>query len=122
MLDSFSIDATARLSSVKFSGHLTLHDLRTYIMALRQNPDFQPQFSELVDLTEVRSTELDTAKSALLSEATDPFSRESKRAFVVHNERIDHVVRIYQRLRDESPSIKLFRSMEEARRWLVVSR
>jgi len=124
MVDSFSIDANARLVSVKFSGNLALNDLRSYISALRQDPNFDPEFSELVDLTAVTSTEIDTAKSALLSEAADPFSRQSKRAFVVQNEAVYHVVRIYQMMREgeDAAGIKLFRTLEEARVWLVVGR
>jgi len=118
MFDGFSIDARARIVSVKFSGHLALQDLRSYIAALRRSPDFNSEFSEVVDLAEVHSTELDWAKSALLSEAADPFARESKRAFVVENDAIDPVVRIYQTLRDDGAGIRLFRSLEEAKRWL----
>ncbi|HTR65929.1 MAG TPA: STAS/SEC14 domain-containing protein [Terriglobales bacterium] len=118
MVDGFSIDVAGHLTVVKFSGHLTLQDLRAYISALRQHPDFRPEFCELVDLTDVTSTELDYSKSALLSEAADPFSLESKRAFVVVNESVDHVVRIYQTMREAGAGIKLFRTIDDARRWL----
>lgn len=120
MLENYSIHAAERLVSVKFSGHLTFADLQNYITQLRQNPDFNPVFSELVDLTAVASTELNYGKSAILSDSADPFSLESRRAFVVVNEAVHHVVRIYQMLREDALGIRAFGTIEEAKQWLGV--
>jgi hypothetical protein len=118
MVASWTIDAPGRTVFVKFSGLLAFSDLQTYIAGLRASPFFDSNFSELVDLTDVTATELNYGKSAVLSEGADPFSRTSRRAFVVVNEAIHHVVRMYQSLREDGSGIRAFGTVEEAKRWL----
>jgi len=118
MLDGWSIDAAKRMVSVKFSGHLAFADLQAYIAGLLASPDFDPTFSELVDLAAVNSTELNYGKSAVLSEWADPYALSSRRAFVVVSEAVHHVVRMYQTLRGDSGGIRVFSRPEDAREWL----
>ena len=49
----FIVDSERRLVSVKFDSEVTIQDVVQYLESLNASPAFDPDFSELVDLTQV---------------------------------------------------------------------
>jgi hypothetical protein len=118
MPTSFAIDAERRVVLTAFSGIIIAEDVIGHFAALRGDSAFQPTFSEIVDLSDASDVRLGYEDLKRLSEM-DPFSRTSKRAFVIpSNPVVFGVTRMYQLLQNEDPRIQIFRSLEQARAWM----
>lgn len=113
----FVVDSKKRLIVVRFGGKVTAEDIRLYVERLLANPSFQPTFSEIVDLSAVKELDLQADDLLKLADEIDPFSDEAKRAFVVENSVQKHAARMHKVLRNRE-SIEIFRSFEEAERWI----
>ena len=71
-----------RLVTVRFDSEVTVQDVVQYLESLKANPAFEPDFFELVDLTQVMSSEVDFQAAVMLAREVNPTSREARRAFV----------------------------------------
>ena len=49
----FNVDSERCLVTVRFDSEVTVQDVVQYFESLKANPAFEPDFSELVDLTQV---------------------------------------------------------------------
>ena len=78
----FNVDSEMRLVTVRFGNEVTVQDVVQYLESLKTSLAFEPDFSELVDLTQVMSSEVDFQAAMMLAHEVDPFSREARRAFV----------------------------------------
>ena len=116
----FNVDSERRLVTVRFDSEVTLQDVVQYLESLKANPAFDPGFSELVDLTQVMSSEVDFQAAMMLSHEVDPFSRKARRAFVAPRVATFRTVRMYQMARGDDGSIAVFRTMDEAKHWLNI--
>jgi hypothetical protein len=112
------VDSGRRLVTVKFGKKLTFGDIERYAKRLLSNPSFQPDYSEIIDLTEVEELDLQADEFLKLSDKTDPFSPSAKRAFVVRTSTQNHAARMHKVLRTQR-NIEIFRSIEEAERWVA---
>jgi hypothetical protein len=63
----FNVDSERRLVTVRFDSEVTVRDVVQYLESLKANPAFDPGFSELVDLTQVMSSEVDFQAAMMLS-------------------------------------------------------
>ncbi len=117
-LSNYTIDCAKRLVSVTFGQRLTVEEIEAYVTALLADPAFDRGFSELVDLTRVEEVTVDAAQAMELADRIDPFSPESKRAFVSQRPALFHAVRMHQILRSPAENIAIFTSVHEAERWL----
>ncbi len=111
------VDAEKRLVVVKFGKKLTVRDIERYANLLRANPLFQPNFSEIVNLTEVEEVELQSDEFLRLADEIDPFSTDAKRAFVARSSVQNHAARMHKILRTQR-NIEIFRTVEEAEHWI----
>jgi len=93
------VDPRRRLVAVKFGKKLTVADIERYSRHLQSNPSFQPNYSEIVDLSEVEELDLQADEFLRLADEIDPFSSEAKRAFVVRNSVQNHAARMHKVLR-----------------------
>jgi hypothetical protein len=116
---SYQVDSKKKLVSVKFLRKVTASDIENYARALRMDPRFHPDFSEIADLREVEELDLSPDEFIRLADSIDPFSLEAKRAFVVGNEVQHHAARMHKILRAQR-NFEIFRSMETAQQWLQV--
>jgi hypothetical protein len=107
-----------RLVTVKFGNTLTEREIAIYAASLRANPLFDPKFSEIVDLRDVEKLDLHGEQMLKLADKVDPFSFDSKRAFVVGNRTQSHAARMHQILRTSNENIRIFNSLPEAERWI----
>jgi len=116
-IPQFSVDPGKRLVSVKFRKKVTVRAIETYAALLRTDPSFKPDFSEIVDMTEVEELDLKPEEFIRLADEVDPFSLQARRAFVVHNEVQHHAARMHKILRTQR-NFSIFRSIKDAHRWL----
>jgi hypothetical protein len=115
-----NVDSERRLVTVRFDSEVTVQDVVQYLTNLKANPAFEPDFSELVDLTQVMSSEVDFQAAMMLARDVDPFSRKARRAFAAPRAATFGTVRMYQMARGDDGSIAVFRTMDEAKHWLGI--
>lgn len=114
----YAIDVEQRLVLTTFTGAVTLDDVMGLIARLRSDSRFEPTFSELVDLSGASAVHLGHAEFQRLG-SLDPFSRDSKRAFLVPSQgAVFGVTRMFHILRNENPSIRIVHTIDEAKEWL----
>jgi hypothetical protein len=116
-LPDYVLDPEKRLVSVTFRKKVTVKDIEKYAASLGANPLFEPDFSEIVDLSEVEELDLQADEFIRLADEIDPFSVRARRAFVVRNPVQDHAARMHKILRTQR-SFSIFRSVEEAEQWI----
>jgi hypothetical protein len=118
MSAEYKIIPKKRLVWVKFGKEVSQGEIANYAHGLRSNPLFEPGFSEIVDLREVEKLDLHGEQMLKLADEVDPFSFDSKRAFVVRNATQSHAARMHQILRIANESLRIFYSVREAERWI----
>src|SRR5579872_649614 len=84
MAAEYSIDVKARLVVTIFAGIISRDQLLAHVTKLRNDPDFNPTFAELVSVTKGAHINLSYSEIRNIV-AADPFSTQSKRAFVVRS-------------------------------------
>ena len=114
----YAVDAEKKLVVVSFGKKLTVQQIKRYSDLLQMNPSFQTTYSEIVDLTQVEELDLQADEFLTLADKIDPFSSDAKRAFVVRTSVQNHAARMHKVLRTQR-NIEIFRSMEEAERWIA---
>ncbi len=111
------LNTEKKLVVVKFGKTLTAGDIERYAKLLQSNPSFQPNYSEIVDLTQVEELDLQADEFLRLADEIDPFSPEANRAFVVRDSVQNHAARMHKVLQVQR-NIEIFRSVEDAERWI----
>ena len=114
----YELSPEQRVVSVKFGELLSVCDVKDYVSSLVADPLFEPGFSELVDLTDVRELEISSEHAIHLADLVDPFSLQAKRAFIAHSKVQVHAARLHQILRNDEQNIRIFPSLAEAQAWL----
>lgn len=114
----YTIDGRNHLVRTTFNGVVTDCDVFEHASRLRNEPAFEPDFSELADLTGATEVRMSYADFQRL-EFADPFSSEAKRAFVVPTgTHIYGLTRMFHGMRGHSPRIQIFASVEDGLAWL----
>jgi hypothetical protein len=113
----FVIDVEKRTVRVRFCKKVTARDIRAYAERLRTDPEFDPDFSEIVDLSEVEDLALQADEFLQLADQIDCFSAGAWRAFVVRNSVQDHAARMHKILRIPT-NMRIFSLLEEAMAWI----
>jgi hypothetical protein len=115
---NYEIDTVTGVVSVTFTPTITFACLSDYASALCSDPRFHPTFAEIVDLRGTESVEISPQEAMKLADEVDPFSFESRRAFVCDRQGQAHFAQMHQILRPESNTIRVFHSIDEARQWI----
>jgi hypothetical protein len=113
----YVIDDARRMVVVKPGKHVTVEAIREYADRLRAHPSFEPSFSEIADLTDVEEFVLQGDDFLRLADQIDPFSLESRRAFVVRTATQSHAARMHKILRTQR-NFEIFKSFDDAERWI----
>ncbi len=113
----FDIDVEKRTVLVRFRKKVTARDIRFYAGRLRTDPEFDPEFSEIVDLTEVQNLDLEADDFLKLADEIDCFAPAAWRAFVVRNSVQHHAARMHKLLRGQA-NMRIFSFVEPARAWI----
>ena len=69
----YRIDPENTSVYVRFTGKLTAAEIERYAAALRKEPSFQPDWSEVVDLRAVEQFDINQEQTIALADTVDPF-------------------------------------------------
>jgi hypothetical protein len=106
------------LSSV--SGVVTIADAIAHRENLRKHPDFDPSFSQLVDLSNVTNIEFSREDVERFAQDTI-FSLNSRRAALATGDHAYGLARMFEMLREckGEEELRVFRNLEEALDWVL---
>jgi hypothetical protein len=116
----YKIDKPRRLVMSTAAGVLSKADVLGHQDQLLKDPDFDPSFSQLSDLTHVTGFDVTAADMRELTERT-VFSSESRRAVIVSTELAYGMSRMFGIFRESKGErgIRVFRKLEDALDWIV---
>ena len=113
------IDVANRLVRVRVDGRLTDADLIEGDTALRNDPEFDPAYYQLLDLTEADGSDITAAGIQALASLPPLFTSSARRALVVRSNLGFGMGRMFELLRGgKSGEFRVFRNLEEACDWL----
>ena len=115
----YKIDKERRLVMTTASGVTTMDDALALQKRLLRDPDFAPNFSQLLDFTHVMRLDLSTENVRELAQ-TNVFSPDSHRAFIVSSDAVYGFARAFENLRERmgEHGIRVFRDLEDALLWV----
>jgi hypothetical protein len=115
----YKIDKARRMIFSVAYGTLTDLEVHSHQEKLRDDPDFDSSFSQLVDCTDVTKAD-DLSTDAIYELARRHlFGAESKRAFVAPKKLLFGLFRMFQILTDDYPDeLVVFEDLPEARKYL----
>jgi len=104
-----------------FEGALNDNDILAHRDVLKTHPDFNPQFSEIVDFTEVKQLRVTVGLINSMAKSDSLYNPESRHAVIAPHDVTYGVARLYQMLaQDTRPNVAVVRSMAEARRFVGI--
>jgi hypothetical protein len=109
-----------RLVMSSVSGVVTIADALAHRENLRKHPDFDPSFSQLVDLSNVTKIEFSREDVERFAQDTI-FSLNSRRAAVATGDRVYGLARMFEMLRESKgeAGLRVFRHLDEALEWVL---
>jgi hypothetical protein len=118
---TYWIDHEAKIIFTKIEGVVTDEDIITHQKQTRDNPELDPSYGQLIDLSNIQKLEITT--QAVHEFTSLKFSTVwSRRAFVAPDDLSYGFARMFQMMRDSiDERTEVFRDMEEARHWLDLS-
>lgn len=116
----YKIDKERRRVLTTGSGVVTMADAMSHQTKLLNDPDFDPSFSQLMDLTQVESFQVTISDVRKLAQPK-VFSPDSRRAILVTNDYAFGAARVFESLRGISgeKGIRVFRDLDEALEWIL---
>jgi hypothetical protein len=115
---SYRIDKSLGVVFTKGQGVLTGQDILTHRQRLREDPDFDPSYNQLIDLRDVIEFPVSGAEMPGIA-SYNIFSETSRRAIVAEKDANFGMARMYEMCGPTNPDqLMVFRDMEAARRWL----
>lgn len=116
----FKIDKEHRLVLSTVSGVVTIADALTHRENLRRHPDFDPSFSQLVDLSNVTKIEFSHADVERFAQESI-FSLNSRRAALAIGDHAYGLARMFEMLREfrGEQGVRVFRNLDEALDWVL---
>ena len=117
---SYEIDRERRLVISTATGPFLMADGLAHQERLRIDPDFDPGFSQLMDLTAVTEYEIGVAEIQVLAQR-GLFSSVSRRAIVVQNDLGYGLARMFEMFRENAGElgIRVFRDRQKALEWVL---
>jgi hypothetical protein len=117
---TYEIDKQRRLVISTGSDQLTLADALAHQDRLLKDPDFDPSFSQIMDLTRATLSGLGADDIRKIAER-NIFSAESHRAIVVSSTLVYGFGRMFEMLRETAGEngIRVFRDLDEAVDWIL---
>jgi hypothetical protein len=115
---SHFVDRSNRVVVTTCSGELSRDEVIKSLIDLRKHPSFEPDFSQLSDLSQVSRLNLSYADLETIRSLYDPFSIQSRRAVAAPGSDSNYgVARMYEALVDQE-RFQVFRSLLDAISWL----
>lgn len=117
---SFVIDKQRRLVISTASGTVTYSDIAAHQVGLKNHPEFDPTFDQLIDGTGVEKIAL-TVEEIRTVARQRLFGAESRQAFATSSDFAYGMARMFEIYREASGSgrpVRVFNSLEAAQEWL----
>lgn len=116
----YKIDKERKLVMSTAAGELTKDEVLALQDQLRKDPDFDPNLSQLSDLTHVTALNITGAEMQELAERT-AFSPKARRAVIASNDPAFGLARMFEQIREAKGDlgIRVFRKLEDALDWIV---
>jgi hypothetical protein len=105
-------------------GHLRFDDFRSQQQALINDPDFDPSFNQLVDVSQATSVEM-SAEEAKTIARRGIFARTSRRAVIATDPDIfgmGRMMDVYHAMATGRDQVRVFYDRESALQWLGLER
>jgi len=121
---SFAIDKQLRLVISTASGTVTYSDIAAHQVGLKNHPDFDPSFDQLIDGTGVTNVAV-TAEEIRTVARQRIFAVNSRQAFATSSELAYGMSRMFELYREASGSgrpVRVFNSLDAAQEWLHLLR
>ena len=117
---SYVVYSEHRLVISTGSDMVTWEEIKARQEQTKTDPDFNPEFNQIVDLRAVTGFEMTSDHARLLARRT-VFSAESKRAFVASSPAVFGVGRMWEmfsEMSDHPSQIRVFYDLPSALKWL----
>jgi hypothetical protein len=119
---SYKIDKQRRLVISTGSGRMTVAEMKAHDLQLRNDPDFNSEFNQLLDGT--KATALDASYEHLRETVRySPFSPKSRRAFVaksIHGFGMGRMTATLIELSQAPSEVSVFTDLSSALNWLGI--
>ena len=123
MSASYRIDKERRLVMSTGTGALTKEDILGHMDRISKDPDFDPDFSQLVDFRQITGVEFGPEDVRQFAQRSI-YSSCARRAILVKDDLqfgLARMFEIYRELNGES-GIRVFRTLDEAMDWIQVGK
>jgi hypothetical protein len=117
---SFVIDKQRRLVISTASGTVTYSEIAAHQVGLKNYPDFDPAFDQLVDATKVTKIEVTVDEIRTVARQRI-FSASSRQAFATSSDFAYGMARMFELYREASGSgrpVRVFNTLDAAQEWL----
>jgi hypothetical protein len=116
----FKVDKERRLVMSTGTGVFTMPDALAHQENLLKDSDFEPNFSQLWDLTHVTKADLTSEDLRTLSQRSI-FARDSRRAILVNADVVFGLARMFEAFREYfgEEGIRVFRNLDDALEWVL---
>jgi len=116
----YKIDKERKLVMSTAAGEFTKADVLLLQDQLRMDPDFEPNFALLSDLTHVTSMGITEPEMKDLAETT-AFSPTARRAVLASNDLAFKLAQVFEQVLEKKgdQGIRVFRKLEDALDWIV---
>ncbi len=118
---SVKVDVHNGIVYSSFEGSVNDSELIAHGSAIRNHPDFNPQFSEIVDFSKVIELRVTVGFINSLAKSNSIYSAISKHAVIAPHDLSFGIARMYQILAEDTrPNLAVVRSMAEARKFVGI--
>jgi hypothetical protein len=121
MPTSVKVDVKKGIVYSSFEGMVSDSDLIAHRDVLKNHPDFNPQFSEIVDFSKVAELRVTVGLINSLAKSSSIYSPASKHAVVAPHELSFGIARMYQMLAEDTRrNLAVVRNLTDARKFLGI--
>ena len=118
MPGSYLIDVPRRIVFSRGWGVVTNEEVLTHARALREDPRFEPGFRQLIDFRDIDRFALTSAGVQDMAQR-NPFRLDARRAFVVSQEEVFGMIRMYWSYAEADPNqFRVFRAIGPGLEWI----
>jgi hypothetical protein len=117
----YVIDKERRLVISTGWDRVTFVEVREHQERLKTDPDFRPEFNQLLDATAVTALDISSGEARTLARNSPPFSGSSRRAWVAiapYLFGMGRMIGIYREATGGAEQVQVFSDREEALKWL----
>lgn len=113
------VDANLRAVHSRYYGNVTLADVLEQRRQMTNHPDFDPDFSLIINLSEATRVSLTAADIQTVARSATPVHRLSRHIFVAPRAEMYGLARMYQAFgEDLHPNVTIVKTFEETKKLL----